>query len=771
MPLAASGSASAPRNAQESSTAPGETPGASPATWDEIVATLAAAREAFARGERARAFELVERTLARAASPRHRSYLHSCAADFEREEGRDVEALARLDAALAPLGSERPSDRNLRAYVGAQRARVRLDAGLLDLASRELAVTFELLRGLELEGVDVTQASLEARHARALLDCALEDYSALERGVREALARPEYERHPVERARLVGRFGLGLEEAARLSPGRADEARALLERALTVPELVGTSRVRFEVSLADLALRARDYARAADWLAKAEEHAGRRGVGASRDLEPELAAVSARLERLRTDAPASRETLARARDRLAAAFAECVDRWRARAPRRGGYGVLQYADVQALAGELMSLETSLARGADGVERSLVPWFAAGDAGSLMRLLAARGTPPAPTTLARVQAELITGSDHAILAYFPSPDAVHVHVIRRDVATHAELALGGDALERSRIAAESALRRPASNAAGASDRRREALDGLAATLFPPHVQQALHGVRRLSIVGLDVLGDVPFEALPYRTAESSSATLGTRFAVDHLPSFGVALVLAERARRELAAGAAHGAKAAARSEVVLVAAPASSGIPLAEPAAVDLLRAYAPERRRVFFGSESRSSAFGPALRDARLLQVVTHGRRIAGRERPGGFVLEAERGGVEVVGADEVEGWDAPPLVVLSVCGGAYAPRRRGDAGSADLAGALFIGSARTRCVVVTAFDLDVETARALSSEMHAALAGGADPAEALRRARAALAADPRFADPFHHGTVRVVGAGHVAVFDPEDRR
>jgi len=166
------------------------------------------------------------------------------------------------------------------------------------------------------------------------------------------------------------------------------------------------------------------------------------------------------------------------------------------------------------------------------------------------------------------------------------------------------------------------------------------------------------------------------------------------------------------------------------------------------------------------GAEATRAALAERLAGARVAQVLAHGSYEEARERPAGMLLAAPDGAPGVfVGADEIEALDAPPLTVLTVCEGGRAPKRRGDAGAADLAGALLAAGTRARCVVQSAFDLDVESARAISARFHAALAAGDAPAEALRKARAAMARDPRFADPFHHATMVAVGLAHEPLF------
>jgi hypothetical protein len=202
-------------------------------------------------------------------------------------------------------------------------------------------------------------------------------------------------------------------------------------------------------------------------------------------------------------------------------------------------------------------------------------------------------------------------------------------------------------------------------------------------------------------------------------------------------------------------------------MVLVGAPTSSGLALGDSEVSRLLAAYSEHARVALTGSEATLARLSVAVEDARVLQLYTHGGHDADRERPATMVFDREGGGTQLVGCDEVETLRAPPQVVVSVCRSAVAPRRRGDAGASSLAGAFFSAGPRCRCVVQSAFNIDSEAALRLSSRFHTEIVRGVDPAEALRRAREELASDPRFADPFYHALMSVVGAGHVPLFAP----
>jgi CHAT domain-containing protein len=183
---------------------------------------------------------------------------------------------------------------------------------------------------------------------------------------------------------------------------------------------------------------------------------------------------------------------------------------------------------------------------------------------------------------------------------------------------------------------------------------------------------------------------------------------------------------------------------------------------------DVVAAYPEGAARLVIGADAGPRALAQWFGRVRVAQVMAHGSLDERRARPVGMLLAGDDpAAVVFVGADELERTDAPPLVVLTVCGAGATPKRRGDAGAADLAGALFAAGERSRCVVQSSYDLDVESARRISTAFHRALVRGASPAEALRSARADLARDERFADPFHHASITVVGLGHEPLFVP----
>ena len=96
-------------------------------------------------------------------------------------------------------------------------------------------------------------------------------------------------------------------------------------------------------------------------------------------------------------------------------------------------------------------------------------------------------------------------------------------------------------------------------------------------------------------------------------------------------------------------------------------------------------------------------------------------------------------------------------LVVLSACGTALGPKRLGDDDLAHLGGAFLRAGAAA--VVLSRSQVGYGPTLELMEGLHARLAAGDPPAEALRRARADLKEDDP-AGAFHRSQFQIVGLG-----------
>ena len=125
-------------------------------------------------------------------------------------------------------------------------------------------------------------------------------------------------------------------------------------------------------------------------------------------------------------------------------------------------------------------------------------------------------------------------------------------------------------------------------------------------------------------------------------------------------------------------------------------------------------------------------------------------------------IVDGELRDAGIVGAAELVGIPLPPLVIVTACGAGRGPQRWGEDLGSGLAGPLLAAGAQA--VVIASGPLEYKAALALSETFHGALVDGASPAEALRRARIALARDPDRSHPAHV-RLRVVGRGHAPLF------
>jgi hypothetical protein len=687
-------------------------------------------------------------------------------ADVHQVLGRLSSAQADLDAAerlLASLDAKtRKKERStqLDCYLCCQRSHLYLKWGLIDLAHDWIGRAKALLPAPTAGGAgngdpkpsqNFDSERIYTHYVEALVLASMDDYAALETSVNAAIQDEVYAKFPFYKSRLLARLGMGWKENRRFQPADGVRARPLLEKVLADPEFQGIDRCLPELALAELALSVSDWAEAEARITSAAGSLGPADVRAKLPNYFAWLALSAQLLVERKDRPATQADLEGMRVQLEKALQDRIEEWGHRDLRPGGYGHLLYRDQLSLVSELMRLDLSLEKA--GEERALSRILSAGATGTLARKLAASAA-----SLSDVRAQLLGASkEHAILVYFPAPDRTHLFVVDHASTQHFLLP-ARDFIEAARYEAEKTLQRPVQGSAREMqvNDREKALADLCRLVLPPEVLARLKGRTLWTIVGEDLLGPVPFEALV-----PEGACLGTTHAISHLPSLAVGLRLAERARREARTSASAGTPVA-----LLLSAPLGKDRELADAELEEILKVYPSKAMELASGPKADFATLRRVFPAVRVAHVFAHGRYDERRERPAGMLLASPQGEeAGFVGSDEVELLDAPPLVVLTVCGAARAPKRRGDASAADLAGAFLSAGERARCVIQTSYDLDVDSARQLSIAFHAALVAGDSPAEALRKARVSLARNPLFADPFHYALIGVVGLGHEPIF------
>jgi hypothetical protein len=473
--------------------------------------------------------------------------------------------------------------------------------------------------------------------------------------------------------------------------------------------------------------------------------------------------VATERARLHLAAGAGVDRLAADRSELRALLGGLLAGWDALPVRPDGLGFLQYRERRALLAALLELHVAV----DGEQRG--PELAAED---LLRAQAratlARRIDAPEVTLEEVRTHLL-GPRHGLLLYLPVARRSHVLAIDGQRVVHAALD-GVHSLDRARSAhlatlLEGASAEGARRDALAREERDRALD-LGELLVPEAIDARLSTWEAVSFTGLDALGVTAVEWLVV-----GGRTLGLTHAVDFVPSVPWAVA---RAR----VSAPPRAYDPSLPELLLVADTEPGPGAVARfshlsPAVLSngqrgaLLDPYPEHSARALLGRDATRHALAEQdLARLAVLQLVAHGVRLAERRRPAALVLSPGPAEDGLFGCAEVEALPgAPRVVLLASCRSGQAPRRPGDANSADLAGAWLALGAEVALAAQT--DLLLGPAAELSARFHAHLREeGVSPAEALRRARASLAAEEGLEGlALRHGALQVTGLGQRPVF------
>ncbi|TAJ16061.1 MAG: CHAT domain-containing protein [Planctomycetota bacterium] len=706
-----------------------------------------------ASGDLAAAARRFEEALARwteAGDWRH--LLHWDLVDTLRVDERWRAAERAAGEARAALATGSPG-REIELRAALVETRLELDLGRLELAARHFA------RANALASADDLATQLEFG---ALLLASDQEDPCIERmdalAARLALdARAGSVDAEVD-AQLALRRGIALAAGAARDPARRARAAADIERAL--PRLAGEQRLVALAARGELALDAGDAAGAASCAADglaALASATIAGPGAQ--ARPQrtsrvLAAggVHALRARVAVAAHAPDAELAAIEHALEASWRALLAAWDELPEREGGLGFLQYGARRRILVELCALRLAR-RGSADTEASLALVLDAQVRGMLARALHA----PPPTA---GEARALLSPGQMLLVFVAGPRRSLVWCIDAQRTT-CEPVAGRDEL-RPALEAYAALLAtpPALDEDTAARRARLRASGarVAAKLIPERARTAIAAGRALALTGLDTFGSVPFEALP----DAAGVALGARCAIQRWPSLPVALALSRRA----APPAPH---AAVRIELLAwaapridAAAPLTRELPLIPFAASDwqhLSRPWPKSRKRLWSGAEATEDALATsALAAAGILHLQVHGVADSARLRPRALALAPGAHEDGLLWADEIERLQAPPLVVLASCAAAHGPARRGDDAVQHLVGAWLRAGAR--CVVASEHALDHYATLELCARAYERIAKGAGTAEALRDARAQLAAAERWSDPFYWGLVQVHGLG-----------
>jgi tetratricopeptide (TPR) repeat protein len=679
-----------------------------------------------------------------------RPWLLLSLAKLERDFGSPGQALELAEELRAVLSGARPSDRPL-----------------LELALHDLLVEVEITLGtpdrallhvrvhekLAEESGDATYV-LDARISRIQVLLAARQWRRAHRLADEALEWPAARSSSELRSELL--FARGRATLFRGGPGSKDVLHSMVDDLQTVAgdESVGLMlRLNASVASAEglwrLGARARARERIAQARARLAEVAGNApGEGLS-ELRFALDGLASRMARTEGIGRAGLEAL---RTQLGRALEDLLARWEATPVRPGGVGFLHYENRRLVAVESVELAIAL-DGERGVRAALELLVRLQGYGSLAR--AKRIPPRLPDPF-----DGLVAADVGCLLFLPGLHAGHVFAVDASGVAHGRLP-GSPRLDELRRSLVERVIQPPPDDPVARAWRAPARE-LGRALLPPAVRARVGGWRALHIVGGGILGYVPFELLPLGTddGDEGEPLLGDALAVDYLPSVHVARLLRDRrARRTESAGLDLALLAAPKIEPALAERwPEAVKIPLTDRQARVLLTPF--DDARAWRGPDASLEALAdPAVAGARMLHLLTHGVEDRERVHSIGLVLA---GSAEPVWYEELAAQAYPPLVVVTACRAGSAHLRRGEDGVADLAGAILSGGAQV--VLLSPARREFGVALELATDFQGALADGASVAEALRRARRALAARPGRAHPFH-GLVHAVGWGAATPF------
>ena len=309
-------------------------------------------------------------------------------------------------------------------------------------------------------------------------------------------------------------------------------------------------------------------------------------------------------------------------------------------------------------------------------------------------------------LSAISAQL--GPEEALIEYFPSQDILYLIVVTADRFRLHEVRIGRQALDKAVQDYLNLLRDPESSL--------EPLKVASHTLYGLLVEPAmadLAGLRRWRVVPSGTLWQVPFEEL----RDGQGVPLNDSVEVSLLTSADLLRTLSDSSQK--------------KGETLLLGAPDGEDLQGAREELRRLHELLVPSR--ILAGPQATASALREKLGEVQTLHVASHSGL---GELPGqGYITLADG----PLTAEQIYGLSMRPgsLVVLSSCRsgvGETVPGRE----LTSLASAFNIAGAST--VVASHWEVDDEVTTELMLEFYRQIQGGQGRAEALRRARAALA-------------------------------
>ncbi len=686
-----------------------------------------------------------------ASRPRALLYIDLAEACVPRREAAAVlDLAAQAEALCGPLpGLAR--DPEFRSGLLRVRCQAWIDLGRQERVADLAAQLAELSPSLPSE----LRQPTALQRSNALL--ALSAWEPLEVLAREELADEEL---PSDyRAKWHLRRGHALSEIARLDAGRSDEARREIDTAVESGQLEAHELDAALLGLAELAIRQRALEAAAALLGKfAARHpelaatntmSGARAADlAEFDVEQRALFESLAIE-LALEKPTSQEELAVLRTRAHTALAAMRDDWVRRPIVPGGQGFLLFSDARLLLGQLARVEIALEGERVGIERAI----------AALALLQGAGTAARTLDLGQIDADRLRrellSDDASLLVILPNSLRTHVFVLEPDGA----LATEGAPLERLEVLRGAHARwlfsAPDPEAADRAEGLRASGGRLRDALFDARVIAALRARPVVVVVGTDLLGGLPIEALDL----DGGRAFGTERGIAHAPSLPLAVALATRSRAARAPGpwdlVVFGAPE--HADWVKERWPGIAPVPLDESELRELGSGFAAGRVNVLSGPAATLGGLRlQGLESASVLQIVTHGVFDAAQDDPAGLVVSPDGSMLGVAWRADLRTLAAPRIVALWACGTQRGPTRSGDDTASHLGGAFLEANACS--VLISRSDVALGPTLQMARRFARELARGEPPVEALRAARAEVAQDPKTVDPFFHAPIVLYG-------------
>ncbi len=672
---------------------------------------------------------------------------------FWTEVARDRESLGDYGAALHALERAGGELAVMRATAFDESA---LALAEFDLSSARMSVEIPLGRP------DRAAASL-ARIRE--LGPVLPDHESAQQWLRDecnfALASDDLERLIPRLEALRASEGLAAPVAASLGrahlvnsrggPARLERASELFEEVLANPSSGQLLLAHARIGLAIVRREQGQFDSAALLLEQARS-------GANSILEVEIATERAALAMERH---ASVAALAEAHDELVRGFEQLLKRWDSIPAQPDGAGFTNYVERRGPIIELLHMEVAL-DSTRGPARALQRWLAAEARGSLAREFQAQ----LPDEFALRQR--LFGERAGALIFVPGPRRSALFALDRDQVELLSLPASDEWSEAQRELGRMLATPPRDERDSVRRRRdwREFAQQLEQLLLPPRARARLAGWEELTIVGLDMLGYLPFECL-----EVDGEELGLSKAIGYAPSL---LLQGELEQRWRASGAAprHGLRWLAGPSDPTDAAARFGWSPIDwDGRRAERLRELWNGRVRIDHGPRASWAALeSDAGGDLAVLEILAHGYYDGAQSPPAGIALAPDGEHPGYIASAQLARLRAPPIVALAVCGAARGPLRSGDEATGHLGGAAL----RAGASVVLLATLDIEQAASealLDAAYEAMVREGATPAQALRAARRKLSQRTDTADPHYRNLLHCVGLGHARLVQPTRAR